>query len=194
MKIASTRSVVPEQVRYTRVAITLHWIIAAVIAFTFGLGLYMAQLPVSPLKLRLYSYHKWIGVTIFLLVVFRLAWRLTHRVPAPPLRMPGWQRRAAAISHALLYVLTLVIPVSGWLFSSASGFKVMYLGKIPLPDLVDKNKALAEQLQLTHELLNYVMAAVVVLHVAAALKHHWMDGDDVLQRILPAFRARSQSQ
>lgn len=180
--------------RYTSVAIALHWIIAVVIALNFGLGLYMADLEASPIKLRLYSYHKWIGVTIFLLVVFRLLWRLTHRVPAPPPQMPRWQRAAAAISHVLLYVLTLAIPLSGWLFSSASGFKVMYLGKIPLPDLVGKDKALAEQLHLVHESLNYFMAAIVVLHVAAALKHHWVDRDDVLTRMLPSARTRSRSQ
>jgi cytochrome b561 len=180
--------------RYTSVAIVLHWLIAAVIACTFGLGLYMADLPASPIKLRLYSYHKWIGVTIFMLVVFRLLWRLTHRAPAPPPHTPRWQRVAAAGSHLLLYVLTLIIPLSGWLFSSASGFKVVYLGKIPLPDLVGKDKLLAEQLQLTHELLNYFLAVVVLLHVAAALKHHWVDRDDVLKRMLPASRTRSQSQ
>jgi cytochrome b561 len=180
--------------RYTSVAIALHWIIAVVIAGTFALGLYMHDLPASPLKLRLYSYHKWIGVTIFLLVVFRLLWRLTHHAPASPAHMPGWQRIAAAGSHLLLYVLTLIIPVSGWLFSSASGFKVVYLGKIPLPDLVGKDKVLAEQLQLTHELLNYLLAVVVLLHVAAALKHHWVDRDDVLKRMLPGTGTRSQSQ
>ena len=98
--------------RYTAVAIALHWIIAAVIATNFGLGLYMAQLEASPAKLRLYSYHKTIGVTIFLLVVFRLVWRLTHRVPAPPPRMPKWQRTAASVSHILLYLLTLAVPLS----------------------------------------------------------------------------------
>jgi cytochrome b561 len=183
-----------DQARYTSVAIALHWIIAAVIVFTFGLGLYMANLPASPTKLRLYSYHKWIGVTIFVLVVFRLLWRLTHRVPPPPPYMPGWQRVAAAASHVSLYVLTLAIPLSGWLFSSASGFQVVYLGKFPLPDLVEKNKMLAEQLQFTHHLLNYLMAAVVLLHVAAALKHHWIDRDDVLKRMLPSLGTRSQSQ
>ena len=180
--------------RYTSVAIALHWIIAVVIAVNFGLGLYMADLEASPIKLRLYSYHKWVGVTIFLLVAFRLLWRLTHRVPAPPPQMPRWQRAAATASHVLLYVLTLAIPLSGWLFSSASGFKVVYLGKIPLPDLVGKDKALAEQLHLLHEGLNYFMAAIVVLHVAAALKHHWFDRDDVLTRMLPSARTRSRSQ
>jgi cytochrome b561 len=180
--------------RYTAVAIALHWIIAAVIAMNFSLGLYMAQLEASPAKLRLYSYHKTIGVTIFLLVVFRLVWRLTHRVPAPPPRMPRWQRTAASVSHILLYLLTLAVPLSGWLFSSASGFKVMYFTKFPLPDLVGRNKALAAQLHLAHESLNYLMLALVLLHIAAALRHHWVDRDDVLTRMLPLAKPRDQSQ
>jgi cytochrome b561 len=180
--------------RYTSVAIALHWIIAAVIAANFSLGLYMAQLEASPVKLRLYSYHKSIGVTIFLLVVFRLVWRLTHRVPAPPPQMPKWQRAAASVSHILLYLLTLAVPLSGWLFSSASGFKVMYFTKVPLPDLVARNKALAAQLQVAHEGLNYLMAALVLLHIAAALRHHWVDRDDVLTRMLPVAKSRDQSQ
>jgi cytochrome b561 len=180
--------------RYTSVAILLHWLIAAMLLTTFALGLYMADLPASPLKLRLFSYHKWIGVTIFLLVVMRLLWRLTHRSPPPPLQMPGWQRVAASTAHVLLYVLTLVIPLSGWLYSSASGFKVVYFSKIPLPDLVGKDKALAEQLLTVHQALNAVIAIVIVLHIAAALKHHWIDRDDVLSRMLPSRRTRSESQ
>ena len=182
---------IAQRIRYTAVAIALHWLIAAMLLFTFALGLYMADLPASPIKLRLFSYHKWIGVTIFLLVLVRLIWRLTHRVPAMPYTMPAWQRAAAAASHVVLYVLTLVIPLSGWLYSSASGFKVVYLGKIPLPDLVAKDKALAEQLLTVHQALNTLIAVVVVLHVAAALKHHWVDRDDVLTRMLPFRRTRS---
>ncbi len=98
--------------------------------------------------------------------------------------MPRWQRFAASASHFLLYALMLAIPLSGWLFSSASGFKVVYLGKIPLPDLVAKDKALAESLLVVHQTLNYFMAAMVALHVAAALKHHFIDRDDVLLRML----------
>jgi cytochrome b561 len=177
--------------RYTSVAIALHWLIAAAIACSFGLGLYMADLPVSPIKLKLYSYHKWLGITILLLVIIRLLWRLTHRAPPAPPGMAPWQRSAAAASHFLLYVLTLIIPISGWMFSSAAGFKVVYLGLVPLPDLVGKDKSLAGQLQFAHEALNWVMAAVVVLHVAAALKHHWVDRDDVLRRMLPATGNRS---
>jgi len=178
--------------RYTRVSIGLHWIIALSIFGTFALGIYMHELPLSPLKLKLYAYHKWIGVTIFLLVAFRLAWRLGHRPPPPPASMPVWQHRAAVAAHAMLYVLTLAIPLSGWLMSSASGFQVVYLELIPIPDLLAKDKLLADQLKLVHESLNFLMLAVVVLHVAAALKHHFFDGDDVLARMLPPLKPRSQ--
>lgn len=173
---------------YTRVAIALHWIIAALIFGTFMLAHYMSDLQLSPTKLRLYSYHKWIGITIFLLVAVRLGWRLSHRPPSPPAAMPAWQRRAAAASHFLLYLLTLVIPISGWLMSSASGFQVVYFGLIPIPDLIAKDKALAEQLKQVHESLNLLMLAVVVLHVAAALKHHLVDRNDVLARMLPFLK------
>ena len=177
--------------RYTRVAIALHWLIAAAIFSTFLLGQYMTRLQLSPVKLKLYSYHKWIGVTIFLLVLIRLLWRLSHRPPAPPATMRAWQHRAAVTAHFLLYVFTLAIPISGWLMSSASGFQVVYLGQIPLPDLVAKNKPLAEQLKEVHEALNWIMLGLVILHIAAALKHHLVDRDDVLQRMLPFLKQRS---
>lgn len=177
--------------RYTGVAIALHWIIAGAILVTFALGIYMHELELSPTKLRLYSYHKWIGVTIFLLVLFRLAWRLTHRPPPAPAGMPAWQHHAATAAHAGLYLLTLAIPLSGWLMSSASGFQVVYLGVVPIPDLVGKDKALFEQFKNLHYYLNILMFAVVVLHVAAALKHHIKDRDDVLSRMLPLVKRRS---
>ncbi len=177
--------------RYTGVAITLHWLIAAAILCTFLLAQYMTGLQLSPVKLRLYSYHKWIGVTIFLLVLIRLAWRVSHRPPPPPVSMPAWQHSAARIAHFFLYAMTLAIPVSGWLMSSASGFQVMYLSVIPIPDLIAKNKDTAEQLKQLHESLNWLMVLVVALHVAAALKHHLVDRDDVLWRMLPFIKQRS---
>lgn len=177
--------------RYTNVAIALHWLIALTILCTFVLGLYMSDLQLSPAKLKLYSYHKWIGVTIFLLVVARIAWRLGHRPPAPPASMPAWQHSAASIAHIFLYALTLAIPLSGWLMSSASGFQVVYLGVLPIPDLLGKDKAMAEQLKELHESLNWLMVVVVALHIAAALKHHLVDRDDVLARMLPFVKPRS---
>jgi cytochrome b561 len=177
--------------RYTSVAVALHWIIAALIAATFALGVYMHELELSPVKLKLYSYHKWIGVTIFLLVVFRLFWRLTHTPPAP-VAMAAWQRRAAAGAHVALYLFTLSIPLSGWLMSSASGFQVVYLGLVPIPDLIARNKELAGQLKELHQSLNFLMLAVVFLHVAAALKHHFVDRDGVLARMLPGLESRKE--
>lgn len=181
----------PAMQRYTGVAIALHWLIAIAILATFLLGQYMTNLQLSPAKLRLYSYHKWIGVTIFLLVLVRIAWRLAHRPPLPPASMPAWQHSAASIAHFFLYALTLAIPVSGWLMSSASGFQVVYLGVIPIPDLLAKSKDAAEQLKQLHEALNWLMVLVVAMHVAAALKHHLMDRDDVLRRMLPFLKQRS---
>lgn len=177
--------------RYTGVAITLHWLIAGVILCTFLLGQYMTGLELSPAKLKLYSYHKWIGVTIFLLVLIRLAWRVSHRPPPPPASMPAWQHSAAGIAHFFLYALTLSIPVSGWLMSSASGFQVVYLGQFPIPDLLAKNKDMADQLKQLHEALNWLMLLLVALHVVAALKHHLVDRDDVLRRMLPFLKQRS---
>ena len=181
----------PSLHRYTGVAIALHWLIAFAILGTFLLGQYMTNLQLSPAKLKLYSYHKWIGVTIFLLMLMRIAWRLAHRPPLPPASMPAWQHSAASIAHFFLYALTLAIPVSGWLMSSASGFQVVYLGVIPIPDLLAKSKDAAQELKQLHEALNWLMVLVVAMHVAAALKHHLMDRDDVLQRMLPFLKQRS---
>lgn len=177
--------------RYTRIAIGLHWLIALMILGSFGVGLYMTDLTLSPFKLRLYSWHKWAGVTIFTLVLIRCVWRLTHAAPPLPAHMPRWQRIAAEGSHYLLYALMIVIPLSGWLMSSAKGFPTVYFGVIPLPDLLDKNAYLGDTLALVHKTLNFTMMGLVIAHAAAALKHHVIDKDDILRRMLPAKRNRS---
>jgi cytochrome b561 len=173
------------QNQYTRTAISLHWLIALMIIANFGLGLTMADMDLSPQKLKFFSWHKWVGVTIFMLVCLRFLWRLGHAAPGLPSTMPAWQSMAARLSHVLLYVLMFVIPLSGWLYSSAAGKTVVYLGYIPLPDLVHADKDLAETLKDVHEYLNYLLAALVLTHVAAAWKHHLLDRDDVLTRMLP---------
>ena len=172
-------------VRYTATAISLHWLMVFLILAAFPLGLYMSDLALSPLKLRLISYHKWLGVTIFLLAAARLAWRATHTPPPLPAEMPAWQRHGAHGLHHLLYVLLFAIPLSGWLMSSAKGFQTVYLGVLPLPDLIVKDKALGDLLREVHELLNYAMLALLVAHVGAAIKHHFIDRDDILIRMLP---------
>lgn len=171
--------------RYTRTAMSLHWLIALMLFGMFGFGLYMVELPLSPQKLKFYSYHKWAGVTVFLLVLARLAWRITHRPPALPADMPAWQVRAAKAGHHLLYLLMVIVPLSGWLMSSAKGFQTVWFGVLPLPDLLDKDEALGEALLLTHRLLNWFFMLVVAGHVVAALKHHFIDHDGLLSRMLP---------
>jgi cytochrome b561 len=173
---------------YTPTAIALHWAVALLICAAFPLGLYMQDLPLSPQKLRLVSYHKWIGVTVFVLALVRLVWRLTHPAPPLPASVPAWQRRAAAIAHAALYALMLAVPLSGWLMSSAKGVPTVWLGLIPLPDLIGKDEGLGQALRTVHAALNYALLALVLAHVGAALKHRFVDRDDVLARMLPGGR------
>ncbi len=174
--------------RYTRTAISLHWLMAILLIGLFAVGTYMHELPLSPWKLQVYSWHKWAGVTAFILVLARLAWRFTHRPPPLPLNMPRSTELAAHVGHALLYLLMIIIPLTGWLMSSAKGVQTVYLGMIPLPDLLAKNKELGNLLQDVHAWLNYTLATIVVIHIAAALKHHFIDKDNVLTRMLPGFK------
>lgn len=177
----------PRTGAYTRTAIGLHWLVALLILSAFPLGLYMSDLPLSPAKLRLYSYHKWMGVTVFLLAVLRLSWRLGHRPPALPDTMPRRAKLAAGM-HWLLYALLFIVPLSGWLMSSAKGVQTVWFGVLPLPDLVAKDKALGDLLAELHESFNYLMAGMVLAHAGAALKHHFIDRDAILARMLPFLR------
>ena len=172
---------------YDRAAIALHWITALLIVANLLLGLSMVPLPISPRKLHWYLWHKSIGVTIFALTSLRLAWRALRPHPAP-VAMPAWQQRAASVTYAMLYALLFVIPLSGWLYSSATGVQVVYVGAVPLPDLLPKDKALADTLRIVHVALNALLAGVIGLHVAAALKHHFIDRDAVLARMLPIVK------
>ena len=176
--------------RYTTSAVALHWILAILIVANLAFGLYTVNLPLSPQKLKLFSYHKWVGVTVLLLSAGRLLWRTTHAAPALPDTMNPREKRLAHASHALLYVLFFAAPLTGWLFSSAAGFQTVYLGVLPIPDLLSKNKELADVLRFMHRWINYTMAAVIVVHIAAALKHHFVDRDDVLVRMLPFLHRR----
>ncbi len=169
--------------RYTAPAVVLHWLIAALIFVAFPLGVYMSDLPLSPTRLQLYSYHKWIGISVLLLVGLRIVWRLTHRPPALPDDLPRWQRAASHAVHGLLYLLILAVPMTGWLMSSAKGFQTVWFGVLPLPDLVEKNRELGQALGSAHEFLNYLLLALVILHVVAALKHHFHERRPFLQRM-----------
>lgn len=168
---------------YTRTAVALHWLVALLILAAVILGWTMTGMDISPARLKAFNYHKWIGVTILALVVLRLLWRLRHR-PPPLEPMPRWQQLAAHAGHVLLYLLMLAVPLAGWVYSNAAGYRVVYLGKLSLPNLVDRDKALADQWHEVHELLATVLVVVVALHVLAALQHHFIHKDNTLRRML----------
>jgi cytochrome b561 len=178
--------------RYTASASALHWLIALAIICAFPLGLYMSDLPLSPWKLRLYSYHKWIGISVLTLAAIRILWRISHRPPPPLAGTPRWQQLAAEAVHVGLYLLIVAVPLSGWLMSSALGFPVVLFGVIPLPDLIGKDKALGDVLKEVHEALNYTLLALFIAHVAAALKHHFIDRDETMRRMSPFPRRKEK--
>ncbi len=170
--------------RYSYPSILIHWLMAAFVFVAFPLGAYMHDLPLSPQKLQMYSYHKWLGITVLMLFAARVLVRLSHK---PPAALPGptWQLKAAAITHGALYLLLLLVPLSGWMMSSAKGFPVVYLGVLPLPDLVGKDKELGDLLKEMHEALTTGLLILVGLHVAAAIKHQVINRDGTLRRMLP---------
>ena len=174
----------PAAQRYSGVAIALHWLLALLILAALGVGSFMADLPVSPLRLKLVNWHKWTGVTILALTVLRLLWRLAHRPPAD-VPMPRWQARAAHAAHGLLYVLCLAVPLAGWAYSSAAGFPVVWLGLLPLPDLLPADKALAQAVKSWHAALAWTLAVLALGHVAAALWHQFVNRDGLLGRMRP---------
>jgi cytochrome b561 len=179
--------------RYGAVAVTLHWLIALIIIGMLILGKYMADLPRDdPSRFDLIQLHKSIGITVITLSVLRLLWRLVNRVPPLPEGMPAWERFAAHASHVLLYVLIIGLPLSGWALASASplGIPTIWFGVIEIPHLpglqgfADQH-AVEQSFRDTHELLGDVMIGLVLIHVGAALKHHFWDRDSVLVRMLP---------
>lgn len=175
---------VPAVAKYTAPAMLLHWLLALLIIGTFMLGAYMADLPFSPQRLTYYSWHKWAGVVILGLSLVRLLVRRAQRPPAD-VPMPAWQRIASHATHHLLYVLFFAVPLAGWAYSSAAGFPIVLFGVLPLPDFVSPDKALAEAIKPWHETLAWTMAALVLMHIGAALKHQVIDRDGLLARMLP---------
>lgn len=162
----------------------LHWIMSALIIGLIALGLYMHELPLSPQKLALYSWHKWLGVTVFLLVWIRLVWRLTHPAPPPPPGLSSILGNTARVAHAILYLLMIAIPLSGWLMSSAKGFQTVWFGVLPIPDLLPRDQQLGELLEEVHESLNTLLMITLSGHAIAALWHHFIRKDDTLRRMI----------
>ena len=175
--------------RYSTPAIAIHWLAAVMILCAFVLGINMVDLPMSPTRLKLINWHKWLGASILALSLLRLLWRATHRPPAD-LPMPRWQQRAAHLTHGAMYLLFLAVPLVGWTYSSAAGFPVVVFGVLPLPDLVGPDEALSHLLKPLHGQLAMVLLALIAMHLGAALKHQLIDRDGILWRMIPRVSER----
>lgn len=173
---------------YSPSAIGLHWLAALIIVADFALGLYFIDLPLSPGKLRLFSWHKWAGAMVLPVAALLLAWRVTHTAQPLPAAMPRWESISSRYAHVLLYIFLFAAPLSGWLYSSAAGFQTVIFGVLPIPDVIGRDPGLAAILKTAHRWINYTFAAVIVLHAVAALKHHLVDRDDILTRMIPLLR------
>jgi cytochrome b561 len=172
--------------RYNNTAIALHWLIALLIVWGFALGWVMTDIPgITPAKLKYFSWHKWLGVTVFVLALVRLGWRLGHPAPALGNAMHTAEKFAAHAAHFLLYVLMLGIPVSGYFYTAAAGIPVVYLGILPLPTLIAPDQALAASLKTVHIWMNYGLLAIVAAHLLGVIKHEVLDRQRLLARMLP---------
>lgn len=163
----------------------LHWLVVLLIIGQFVLASLAEDLPLGMAKLGMLARHKSVGITIFALAVLRLLWRLLNPTPELPANTPPWQRRLAQTTHALLYAVILAMPLSGWAMSSAKNYPVSWFGLIQLPDLVAPNESLFSTLKETHEALATALLVLAALHVAGALKHHFIEKNGVLRRMLP---------
>jgi cytochrome b561 len=171
--------------RFGLVAKTLHWLTLVLLVASFTLAISMVNMPFSPRKLEFYSWHKWVGVTIFLVVLLRLGWRLVNPVPQQPSGMPRWQQRLAGSSHAALYAILIVMPITGWIMSSALNLPVVYLGLVHIPSPFGVDRALGETMKTVHLSLAVALLVLVTIHALAALYHHIVLRDDVMRRMLP---------
>lgn len=161
----------------------LHWAIAVLVPVLLGIGWYMADLPTGAERSGLIRLHKTLGISVFLLMLARLGWRLAHR-PPPLTGVPDWQVRMAWINHRVLYLLLFLQPLSGYLSSSFSGYSTSYFG-IPLPEWGWKDEELNAIFNTVHRYTARVLAGLVLLHLLGALTHLLVYRDSVVQRILP---------
>src|SRR5271163_2916566 len=171
--------------RYTAVAQTFHWVIAALIVVQFVLANLQEDLPIGAHKLALLARHKSFGMTVLMLAVLRLLWRLGNPPPALPAEMRPIEQRLARATHFAFYVLLFAMPLTGWLMSSAKNYSVSWFGLFTWPNLIAKNETAFDLLRSTHHLLSDALLAIAILHILAALKHHFWNKDDVLIRMVP---------
>ncbi|HVT32407.1 MAG TPA: cytochrome b [Rhodanobacteraceae bacterium] len=179
-----------DALRWGGVAKFFHWATVLAILVQATIGLVMVELPKKPNVIPVYTFHKSLGLAIFAFALLRLAWRALDRHPAYPATMPRWQVVGARAGHALLYALIFAVPLSGWLFDSATALRPLYwFGLFPVPSLTGgRDPAIKEFAEAAHFWLFWLLAAVAAGHVAAALYHHFGVRDDILRRMLPGRR------
>jgi cytochrome b561 len=179
--------------RYSAVAQGFHWIIAALIVAQFTLAWLADDLPLGMHKLALLARHKSFGMTILMLAVLRLLWRLFNRPPELPSGMSKIEKLLARATHIAFYVLLFAMPLTGWMMSSAKNYSVSWFGRFTWPNLVAPNEHAFDLLRSTHHILSYVLLAIAILHILAALKHHFWNKDDVLVRMLPFVKSEKRT-
>ncbi len=182
MQIGNSRS------QWGVVSKTLHWIIVVLIIVQYTLAQVAEDLPLGLQKLQVLARHKSVGLTILGMAILRLLWRWANPTPELPGTLKPWEKKVATLTHFALYLLLFAMPVTGWLMSSAANFPVSWFGVLTLPDLVEPSRDLQRTLHEVHETLFKFLVALAVLHVAAALKHHFVLKDDVLRRMVPFMR------
>jgi len=171
--------------RWGSVSIGLHWTIAALVLLVqVPAGITMVSVEPGTVQNVFYNIHKTNGIVIFLLALIRLGWRFAHPVPFLPADMPGWQAKLARTTHALLYLILFLMPITGFLYTAMGGFPVPFFMLYDLARLVPENKPVAELFKYAHLTLQYVLYVTVALHVAGALQHHFIRKDGVLRRML----------
>ena len=181
--------------RYGVVAQILHWAMALTMIAMIALGLYMTSLTDIAQRFELTQLHKSIGLTLLVLAVLRLAWRVVNPVPPLPTNLKSYERVLAHVTHIGLYLVIFAIPISGWIMVSASGYPIgTVFGLFPIPDLMATNDAVDRAARNVHGILGWVLVGLLVLHVAGAVKHHFILKDDVLRRMVPGAGVRSQGE
>ncbi len=173
------------EMRYGLVTIFFHWLIAIIVIAQLTLGLYMTDLPRGILKLKLYGWHKEIGVIILALAISRLLWRSVNIKPEFSFNIPAWQRFAANFVHRAFYFFLLALPLTGWLISSAAGLSISFFGLFLLPDLIAPNKELLPIFEQLHEWLAWGLIIFIVLHVLAVIQHLIVYRENILRRMWP---------
>lgn len=175
---------------YGAVAKTFHWLMAVLIIVLLTVGLIMTDMENSPDKFKLYGLHKAFGILVLFLATLRFGWKILDVSPLLPDHMSKMAKLGAKLAHLALYALMFAMPMSGWVMSSAAGFPVSVFGLFTMPNLVEPDKELAKNINELHESMAWLLIVLIVLHIIAALLHHFYYKDNTLRKMLPNFRGK----